>query len=124
MDNKYLDPWFLIIFLHMFHIMYENIEVLVVDFVYMLPGILDNPNNYNDLLDVVVYEKKVMMNSKDYHLLLNERLISLNLAMKLLNRQVMMHAWMVGLTYVVFVVVVVAAAVAAEVDAVGIEGHA
>ncbi len=31
---------------------------------------------------------------------------------------------MVGLTYVVFVVVVVAAAVAAEVDAVGIEGHA
>jgi hypothetical protein len=104
--------------------MYENIEVLVVDFVYMLPGILDNPNNYNDLLDVVVYEKKVMMNSKDYHLLLNERLISLNLAMKLLNRQVMMHAWMVGLTYVVFVVVVVAAAVAAEVDAVGIEGHA
>jgi hypothetical protein len=70
----------------MFHILYENIEELVVDFVYMLLDKLDNPNNYNDVLDVVVYEKKVMMNNKDYLLLLNEHLINLNLVMKFVNQ--------------------------------------
>jgi len=86
-----LNRHFLIIFLHMFHILYENIEELVVDFVYMLLDKLDNPNNYNDVLDVVVYEKKVMMNNKDYLLLLNEHLINLNLVMKFVNQQRMMH---------------------------------
>jgi hypothetical protein len=105
--------------------MYENIEVLVVDFVYMLLDILDNPNNYNDILDfVVVYEKKVMMNNKDYLLLLIEHLINLNLVMKLLDQQVMMHVLMVGLIYVVFVVAVVVVDDKMEVDVVGIEDHA
>jgi hypothetical protein len=49
--------------------MYENIARLVDEFVYRLLDILDNPNNCNDILDVVVvYEKKVMMNNKDYRL--------------------------------------------------------
>jgi hypothetical protein len=66
--------------------MYENIEELVDDFVYMLLDIRDNSNNYNDLLDVVVYERKLMMNNKDYLLLLNEHWINLNWVMKLVDQ--------------------------------------
>jgi hypothetical protein len=68
--------------------MYENIEELGNVFVYMLLDILDNSNNYNDLLDVlvVVYERKVMMYNKDYLLLLNEHWINSNLVMKLVSQ--------------------------------------
>jgi len=60
----------MMISLHMFDIMYENIEVLVVEFVCMVLGKVDNPNGCSDFLDVVavvvvVYERKMMM---DYRL--------------------------------------------------------
>jgi hypothetical protein len=66
--------------------MYENIEGPVDDFVYMLLGIRDNSNNYNDPLVVVVYERKMMMQNKDYLLLLNEHWINLNSVLKLVDQ--------------------------------------
>ncbi len=122
MDSKDLSHHFRLIFLRMFHINYGNIAVLVVDFVYKLLDKLDNPNYYNDNLDVVVvvvYEKREMTNNKDYRWLPNEHLINLNLEMKLSNRLELMNVPMVELKYVWLVV-----DGETEVDAVGIVDHA
>ena len=120
MDNRCLHRYYQIIFRHMFRIMYENIEELSVEFACKVLDNVDNPSDCNDSLDAVfVYERMVMMNCKDcQHLLLNERSIDSNWAMKLSGQLIMMHVSTVDQTSAAFSVV------AAELNAVEIEGYA